>query len=270
MSKRRHTILLACAAACLALLTGLTGGAAAQAAQPVYVGTWAELAAAAAAGKTEVIITADITRMGTEETVVFTAPVTLASAEGEQFTLNGTGKQILCIQGTDRAVRPEGLSVVENLIFENGDAQAFNADLYQSGSGGAVFVQGDLQAENCEFRYNKANIGGAVCVDGRLTMINCTIANNESVTGGGVCAYSGDMQLLGCAFTQNKAEYYGGGAYVYGGNLNASGLRVYRQRNPIRRGRVRLSRHGGRGGLHLLRTTARSTAAAACMPTSAP
>lgn len=127
-----------------------------------YAGSWAELQEAAENKADIVIITADIAYGENEDTVVFQKPVTIQSAEGGQFTLDGGGKQIICIQGKDKGTPFRGLSVVKDLTFQNGDATENHADVYKKGYGGALFVHGSLEAENCVFTDNTADSGGAV------------------------------------------------------------------------------------------------------------
>ena len=106
-------------------------------------------------------------------TVVFARPVTLRALKGQQYTIDGGGTQILCIQGEDADTPLEGTTLLKNLIFINGDATEEYADVYDTGSGGALFVMGSLRAENCTFKGNTANYGAAICVHGSAVLEGC-------------------------------------------------------------------------------------------------
>ncbi|MFH1879723.1 MAG: hypothetical protein ABIK64_02890 [Bacillota bacterium] len=192
----------------------------------VTAGDWMELKLAAMKGSTEVVITADITFSDNQGTIVFERPVSIVSAEGTHFTIDGNGKQIFCVQGKDAAEPLAGVTYVVNLSFQNGDATQHFADAYGTGSGGALFVMGDLRAIGCTFTGNRANYGAAVCADGSLALDNCVVQDNVSTGAGAAYALNGDVAVLGGTISGNTAEQYGGGLYAHGGNIAIAGAAV--------------------------------------------
>lgn len=202
-------VLLICVAAGTALAGDKIG----------YAGSWEELNDAAINKVDTVIITADIFYQLEDVTVVFKKPVTIQSAEGEHFIIDGGKKQILCVQGTNEDNPFRGVTVVKNLTFQYGNAQTYSKDVLDSGAGGALFVLGSLEVEDCIFLNNTANYGGAICTDKSLTITNCTFKNSIGVYGGCIYAYKGDVNMNSGEIADNSASSQGGAIFVYKGNV---------------------------------------------------
>ncbi|MBE0600928.1 MAG: hypothetical protein IH607_04015, partial [Firmicutes bacterium] len=195
---------------CILLMAGAAGGAAAEGStlmermgetmvnvlvelagtpgDTAEVGDWISLKLAAMHRKTDIVVTADITYGEGEGTIVFSAPVTLRSQAGERYTIDGNGKQILCVQPASADTPLSGLTLVENLVFTGGSATTEFSDIYATGSGGALFVMGDVKLVNCALTGNAANYGAAVCATGGITLENCTADGNVAGVAGAVYA----------------------------------------------------------------------------------
>ena len=170
---------------CVLLAAGLTGGAAAEQladgeaiveafgqsllqvletifdsrGDTAYASDWVGLKLAAMQGKPVIIVTGDITYGEGQDTIVFSKPVTLMSQEGEHFTIDGGGRQILCVQGPDAQTQLTSADTyLINLTFTGGDATLAYKDVYDTGSGGAVFVMGNVRAIGCAFTGNAGGI----------------------------------------------------------------------------------------------------------------
>jgi len=117
---------------------------------------------------------------------------------------------------------------------------------YVVGWGGAICTirsDGDgIELSGCVFKKNRAWAGGAICssVDKGATLIGCVFSDNfAEYAGGGMYSgvtVSGKSTLVNCIFRQNSAEE-GGGVYNHGspillncmfsGNLGARGGGMY-------------------------------------------
>ena len=188
--------------------------------------SWADLKLAAMQGKTAIVITADITFGEGQDTIVFKNAVTLRAEGDGHFTIDGGGRQMFCVQGDDADTTLDGLTTAINLTFKNGDAINNSADVYGTGSGGALFVMGDFQAINCTFAGNHANFGAAICAHGGVTLINCTVEDSVTVTAGAVYALNGKVTLTGGMIKDNLSQGYGGGVYAHNGAVIVAGAMV--------------------------------------------
>jgi len=217
--------ILPAALACLLL----AAGAHAQSAdQTAYVSSWQELNAAAEAGKTEIIVTADIEYTSACRTVIFADPVTIRSAEGEHFTIDGSGRQILCVQSEDFEHMMDGWTTVRDLTFINGDATQYGYDLYRDGLGGALFVMGSLRVEHCTFSDNQAITGGAVYSAGESLVIDdCRFTGNAAKDGGALYVGYGEIRITDTDISGNTAEDDGGGIYAEQSSLAIESVSIY-------------------------------------------
>ncbi len=185
---------------------------------------WSELLSEAKAGNTEVYIGANLNR-GEQDTAVFNNPVKIKSSNGEQFILDGNGKQILVVEKPD-GTAVSGTSEISGLKFVNGKAD--------TGKGGAVYVNGDLVVTDSEFTGNSAINGGAIAVTGDLSVTDTTITNNSAAkSGGGVFSYNGDITISGDSIISdntgtNRYSGYsdGGGVSTENGNILIEGNSV--------------------------------------------
>lgn len=169
--------------------------------KPSGIQTWAELVATAKAGKTEVLIAANLTRGDSEETAVFHSAVTIKSADGNMYTIDGNGQQSIRIE-SETSVPLTETSTISGLEFVNG----------QAAKGGALFAQGDLVVEDCEFTENSAsNFGGAIYVEGDLSLTDTVLTLNTAGQNGGGAFAMGDITISDCQITQNEATFGGGG-----------------------------------------------------------
>ena len=210
--------------AALALLCVIGMAGAALAVDSIaYVGNWDALAAAARDGMNYIVITEDIICGPGQDTVVFHYPITIRSARDKYYTLDGGGKQILCVQGYSEDKPLHGLTTVMNLKLQNGDAAASSADNAYGSCGGALYVQGDLKAENVEFIGNRALQGGALFVSGNLMLATCTFSDNSADYGGAVYVQDGSLLFESTVVHENAARVYGGGVLAYNGDITMTG-----------------------------------------------
>ena len=141
--------------------------------------------------------------------------------------------------GTDGgAIYNRGYLVMNNCVIDNNTAVKSGGGIYNTGDGW-------LELTNVEISHNVAqNDGGGlkIYMDGNCTMRNCNIHHNRSVTedgggfvvaddshklrlynttvnynfadddGGGMCIEEGDVEVYGCDFSYNEADF-GGGIY---------------------------------------------------------
>ncbi len=150
-----------------------------------------------------------------------TDPVVL---DGQGHTLTQTCADNAVVQETASA----GLMTVRNITITGGDA---------SGSGGAIFAQGDLTVVNSTLRDNHANDfggglatlgilqldttlvdhnnaaqgGGGIAADLQATLTNSTVSNN---LGGGVTTLpdpQANLLVVNSTITKNSAAGQGGG-----------------------------------------------------------
>ena len=115
---------------------------------------------------------------------------------------------------------------LSNVRFKNNIATATGGN--NSNGGGAIAsIQGQLTVNNCVFDNNTASgmvsnllldqpnaHGGAIAMyGGRAFITNSAFINNNAQTGGAIgtgYSYSGDLDIVGSTFTNNKATVNGG------------------------------------------------------------
>lgn len=89
--------------------------------------------------------------------------------------------------------------------------------------GGAVYFEGNSapRLSNCVIFGNSSSDegGGVFTIGGTPRIENCVIRDNQAANGGGVCVLGGQAMFVNCSITGNSADYYGGGAYVWQGQL---------------------------------------------------
>ena len=221
-----HCKKLTCAFLILLLMIGTATIATAEIKKDVY--NWNDFAEAAEARATLVIIHNNISCTDESKTVVFKNAVTIQSCDGNHFTINGMENQILCIQGTSKNQCLSEWSYVRNLTFKNGDARTTHSDIYNAGYGGAIFVQGNLHIDNCEFYDNHAKCGGAVYVDRNLTFCKGKIKDNYATeNGGGIYVADGDVCLCDSEILSNTAGSAGGGVYIDSQTIVVAGATIH-------------------------------------------
>jgi len=85
--------------------------------------------------------------------------------------------------------------------------------------GGAIFNDGELTCNNCNYKFNSAEMGGAIANDdnGKLTCNDCDFTYNLAVIeGGAIDNWDGELTCNNCNFTENVA--ISGGAIGNNGN----------------------------------------------------
>lgn len=130
---------------------------------------------------------------------------------------------------------------VTDSVFDNNDSTS---------SGGSIYTEGYLKAENTSFANGEGSVGGVInCYQGELQVADCTFSENKSTRttsqGGGAVIVTGNSKAIFTAtstekgaFTSNEAGYNGGAIFIdasevsiegYGfdGNHAASGGAVY-------------------------------------------
>ena len=109
--------------------------------------------------------------------------------------------------------RKEGLLLVINTIFHSN---------YTSSSGGAIFNQGNLRIEGCDFESNHAKGDGSIInneKDANLEIINSKVMENSSMGDGGAVINWGNLIFINTHFKANTARKDGGVVNVQRGSL---------------------------------------------------
>ena len=124
-----------------------------------------------------------------------------------------------------------------NSIFHIASGVNVNiSNLTLTGNYGAIWNDGTLTVDNCNFTGNTAFYGGAIWNDGTLTVDNCNFTGNTALYGGGaiyseIDNYQGTepvtLTVNNCTFTGNNANSGNGGAIYshiggYSGALTAT------------------------------------------------
>ena len=96
-------------------------------------------------------------------------------------------------------------------------------------SGGAIYNAGTLTIRRSTLRDNVATLwgGGLTSAFGFLTVEESSFISNSALTGGAI--YSNDIRasIVNSTFSANRAENYGGGIDVQGGNLTIVNSTLY-------------------------------------------
>ena len=136
----------------------------------------------------------------------------------KDITINGNGYKIDA-QGKSRIFNiADGVSVtLKNLTFINGKA----ADRGTANYGGAIYNQGDLIVENCQFKDTTAKAsGGAIYTLNEVSVI-VRGSNFTNITsgfdGGAVYIDEGSLSVMGSNFTNITSEGDGGAVYMFDG-----------------------------------------------------
>jgi hypothetical protein len=118
----------------------------------------------------------------------------------------------------------QGQATITNATIEvNQAAQT------EGGSGGGVYTNGAMTLSGCRIDSNSAATGGGLyyasntSVSG-LTVSNCLIGGNSAQHGGGAFLWGSAAQasVTGTSFSDNSAQYNGGGLYDIGVPVGAS------------------------------------------------
>ncbi len=107
-------------------------------------------------------------------------------------------------------------------IFNNGTLNLNNCNFINNTNlyhGGAIFndVNGVLNINNCNFNGDSGYLGGAMFNNGVLNINNCNFTNNNATMYGGVI-YNDDFGILNVTVSifENNTAQYGGLLYNYG------------------------------------------------------
>lgn len=174
--------------------------------------SYEELKAAAENGATDIIITADITYPEDAETVMFDHAIALQSADGEHYTIDGNGHQIIAVASTSFMENlgkyvVEGTIKIMNLTFTGGYSDDNENNIDCANHGGALYILGSLEMINCEFYDNESSTSGG------LITVDCIIINNiADSSGGGISARTAD--ITDCEISYNKSLEQAGGGVV--------------------------------------------------------
>lgn len=107
-----------------------------------------------------------------------------------------------------------GSPVIQNCIITGNTCDCWGAAVYLNSQTNATIrdcvIVGNTSA---------AEGGGVFTIDCGGRIENCTISDNVANTGGGICVFGGDVAFISCSITDNYSSSYGGGGYVYEGNL---------------------------------------------------
>ena len=88
------------------------------------------------------------------------------------------------------------------------------SNLTLTGNYGAIWNDGTLTVNNCNFTGNSAFNGGAINNNGGLTVDNCTFTGNTATYGGAIYN-EGNLRVESSTFTGNTATCYGGAIYSH-------------------------------------------------------
>ena len=157
----------------------------------------------------------------------FTSNPVIDDHYGTGAALNGQGDVFNCnfinnsAYGDGGAIVISGGSIIKCSFINN------TAGATGSGSGGAIFSNGNTVISNCYFEGNSVSIGdpsrnggGAIMNRGSLTVMNCNFVNNTASTIGGAIrngmGYSTDtITIMYSNFTGNHAGSWGGAVASY-------------------------------------------------------
>jgi predicted outer membrane repeat protein len=123
----------------------------------------------------------------------------------ENAAVNHSGGGIHCIRG---ALRLTNCTFNSNSAAEEG--------------GGVATDYNSVILTNCTFTGNSAQRGGGMNNSHwGATATNCVFSSNSAEQGGGICTgelYLDDetLRLISCTFSENVADYYGGGRWTTG------------------------------------------------------
>ncbi len=127
------------------------------------------------------------------------------------------------IDGYGGAIYNEGQLTCNNCQFRDNKAYS---NKYE-GDGGAIYnEEGEVTCTNCQFTANEATwYGGAICSYGVLTCTNCQFTNNYADDDGGAI-FKGDedsaLTCTDCQFTNNYADDDGGAIYNEEGEVTCT------------------------------------------------
>ena len=143
----------------------------------------------------------------------------------KSVTINGQNKSSTTIDAENEGnvfnIKSGATVTISNLTIKNGNATGY------SGSGGAIYSEGDLNVINCAFKDNTAysggsGYGGAIESLGTLTVTGSTFTGNEADYSGAVDNYGGSLTVTNCTFTGNTAGSEGGAIGNIGISFNVT------------------------------------------------
>lgn len=146
------------------------------------------------------------------------------------------------------AIQNYGVTILENSVIANNKAAQFGGGLYndsgyatvtgsqiysntaQSEAGGGIWNSGTLTVTNTTLTDNNAAFqgGGGIYNTGTLSLVgvkfeNNAVSNAGPASGGGLNHTTGTATLNQVTFSGNTSNTYGGGLYIEGGSLSATG-----------------------------------------------
>ena len=146
------------------------------------------------------------------------------------------------------AIQNYGMTILDNSVIAGNKAALFGGGLYndsgyvmvtgsqiysntaQSEAGGGIWNSGTLTVTNTTLNGNRAAFrgGGGIYNTGTLSLVGVTFENNAvsyagPASGGGLNHTTGTATLNQVTFRGNTSNTYGGGLYIEGGNLSATG-----------------------------------------------
>ncbi len=147
--------------------------------------------------------------------VVGTLFLTLGElAVTESVTVIGPGTATFAISGSDTSriikVTNTGVLAISGITLTNGNAGSSFSDL-----GGAILIEGDLDATDVVIADCKSGYGGGMATNGAATSADLrrvTFLRNQaqSPLGGGFYASRGVISITECLFEKNGANFGGG------------------------------------------------------------
>ncbi|MCL2296507.1 MAG: Ig-like domain repeat protein [Methanomassiliicoccaceae archaeon] len=116
---------------------------------------------------------------------------------------------------------PAGTLTLKGLTLQNGKTGSTDT----SGSGGGMYVNCALAAENCNFTGNSTqSTGGGIYSGQAVSMTDCTFTGNTSrIAGGGLYVNKGDTVLTRCGFANNTSSTSAGGGLYSNSNVTMTG-----------------------------------------------
>ncbi|MBW4442205.1 MAG: DUF4347 domain-containing protein [Plectolyngbya sp. WJT66-NPBG17] len=155
----------------------------------------------------------------TADTITLTTGQLLGSSD---FTLNGTGANLLTISGNNASrvfQISSGTVSINNLAIANGNSG--------SAEGGGIFNFATLTLTNAILRNNIGRLGGGLINVGNVALNNVTVSSNRATEGGGINNNNnGVMTITNSTISGNTSSGAGGGIINLGLAANPTSLTI--------------------------------------------
>ena len=197
------------------------------------------LNSAATNGEDDIIILADGTYKTTDDGY---GTFTYYSNENNSLTIKGSSSKKVILSGANKnqilnfqTVNHNATLKLQNLTFMDGKNN--------SGNGGGVYSDGNIEVIDCNFTKNSANIdnvgneyfgGGFYAKSAKV--INSTFTNNSAYAYGGGFYVKSSATIINSTFTNNIAKHIfnsGGGGFYAGSAVTVKGSTFINNRSGI-------------------------------------